>query len=77
MWPGHALADAMERVMLDADLRCELHKRGLRNAAESNWETVLEEFWSRDENDSAESDLETNRALDARNAPGVIAMEVA
>ncbi len=73
----HALADAMERVKQDADLRCELRERGLRNAAESNWETVLEEFWSRDENDSAESDLETNRALDARNAPGVIAMEVA
>jgi len=72
-----ALADAMERVMLDADLRSDLRERGLRNAAESKWENVLEEFWSRDEADSAEADLETNRAFDARNAPGVIAMEVA
>lgn len=73
----HALADAMQRVMLDADLRKDLRERGLRNAAESKWENVLEEFWSRDENDTAEAELETYRALDARNAPGVIAMEVA
>ena len=59
------------------DLRRELRNRGLRNAAESKWENVLEEFWSRDARDSGETDLETYRALDARNAPGVIAMEVA
>jgi glycosyltransferase involved in cell wall biosynthesis len=73
----HALADAMEKIMLDADLRSDLRERGLRSAGESKWETVLDEFWSRDERDSAEMDLETNRSLDARNAPGVIAMEVA
>ena len=73
----HALADAMEKIMLDADLRGELRNRGLRNAAESKWENVLEEFWSRDECDSGETDLETYRSLDARNSPGVIAMEVA
>ena len=73
----HALANAMERVMLDVDLRDDLRRRGLRNAAESKWENVLEEFWSRDENDSAEQDSEINRTLDIRNAPGVIAMEVA
>ena len=72
-----ALADAMEKVLLDADLRRELRNRGLRNAAESKWENVLEEFWSRDECDSGEADLETYRSFDARNAPGVIAMEVA
>ncbi len=38
---------------------------------------MLEEFWTRDDNDTSELDLEVNRALDARNAPGVIAMEVA
>jgi glycosyltransferase involved in cell wall biosynthesis len=73
----HALDNAMERVMLDVDLRDDLRRRGLRNAAESKWENVLEEFWSRDENDSAEQDSEINRTLDIRNAPGVIAMEVA
>jgi glycosyltransferase involved in cell wall biosynthesis len=73
----HAMADAMEKILLDADLRSELRECGLRSAAESKWENVLEEFWSRDERDSAEMDLETNRSLDARNAPGVIAMEVA
>ncbi len=72
-----ALADAMEKIILDGDLRRELRNRGLRNAAESKWENVLEEFWSRDEGDSGETDLETYRSLDARNAPGVIAMEVA
>ena len=72
-----ALADAMEKIILDADLRRELRNRGLRSAAESKWENVLEEFWSRDECDSGESDLEAYRSLDARNAPGVIAMEVA
>ena len=72
-----ALADAMEKIMLDADLRSELRNRGLRSAAESKWENVLEEFWSRDEGDSGETDMETYRSLDARNAPGVIAMEVA
>ena len=72
-----ALADAMEKVLRDADLRRDLRNRGLRNAAESKWENVLEEFWSRDEGDSGESELETYRSLDARNSPGVIAMEVA
>ena len=72
-----ALADAMEKILLDADLRRELRSRGLRNAAESKWENVLEEFWSRDEGDSGETDVETNRSLDACNSPGVIAMEVA
>jgi glycosyltransferase involved in cell wall biosynthesis len=73
----HTLAEAMERVMSDADLRAELRHRGLRNASESRWENVLEEFWTRDENDTSEIDLEIHRALDERNAPGVIAMEVA
>ena len=73
----NALADAMEKMMLDADLRRELRNRGLCNAAESKWENVLEQFWSRDECDSGETDMETYRSLDARNSPGVIAMEVA
>jgi glycosyltransferase involved in cell wall biosynthesis len=73
----HALADAMEKILLDGDLRAGLRDRGLRSAAESKWENVLEEFWTRDQRESAEMDLETNRSLDARNAPGVIAMEVA
>ena len=49
-----ALADAMEKIMLDADRRGDLRKRGLNSAAESRWENVLEEFWSRDERDSVE-----------------------
>ena len=67
----------MEKMMLDADLRRELRNRGLCNAAESKWENVLEQFWSRDECDSGETDMEAYRSLDARNSPGVIAMEVA
>ena len=67
----------MEKVLLDADLRRQLRNRGLHNAGESKWENVLEEFWSRDECDSAELDMEAYRSLDARHAPGVIAMEVA
>jgi len=72
-----ALADAMEKIILDADLRRELRSRGLHNAAESKWENVLAEFWNRDECDSGEADMESYRSLDARNSPGVIAMEVA
>ena len=72
-----ALADAMEKVLLDADLRCELRNRGLRNAAESKWENVLEEFWSRDDGDLADADPEAYRSFNVRNLPGVIAMEVA
>ncbi len=72
-----ALADAMEQIMLDAGRRGELRDRGLLSAAESKWENVLEEFWSRDADDSGQSDMETCRSLDARNSPGVIAMEVA
>ena len=38
----------MEKMLLDADLRGDLRQRGLQSAAESRWENVLEEFWSRD-----------------------------
>ena len=72
-----ALADAMEKMLLDADLRGDLRQRGLQIAAESRWENVLEEFWSRDETETAATDVEACRSLDARIAPGVIAMEVA
>ena len=71
-----ALADAMEKIILDGDLRGALRDRGLRNAAESKWENVLEEFWSRDESsEGADTEMETPRSLAARNTPGVIAME--
>jgi glycosyltransferase involved in cell wall biosynthesis len=72
-----ALADAMEALMLDADLRGELRSRGLRNAAESKWENVLEAFWSRDELDTGEMEMETYRSVDPQEASGVIAMELA
>ena len=72
-----ALAGTMEKIMLDADLRRELRSRGLRNAAESKWENVLEEFWSRDESDSEKTDSESCWPCDTRTLPGVIAMEVA
>ncbi|MGO9108064.1 MAG: glycosyltransferase [Thermoguttaceae bacterium] len=70
------LADAMEKIILDADLRRELSERGLRNAAERKWENVLEEFWSRNESDCGELDMETYRSLDTRSALGAIAMVV-
>ncbi len=72
-----SLADAMERIIRDADLRRELRQRGLRNVAESNWENVLEEFWSRDESDGSEANMEAFRSLDAPSPPGTVAMEVA
>jgi glycosyltransferase involved in cell wall biosynthesis len=72
-----AMADAMERLLLDADLRGELRARGLRSAAESRWENVLEEFWRRDTLDTGEAEMETYRSVDPRNASGVIALELA
>ena len=72
-----AMADAMEKLMLDAELREKLRARGLRNATESQWENVLEEFWRRDERDTGEMEMETYRSVDPHKASGVIAMEFA
>jgi glycosyltransferase involved in cell wall biosynthesis len=72
-----ALADAMERVYLSAQLRAELRTRGLRNAAESSWENVLEEIWPEHEGPAAEAGIEAYRSLDSRTAAGVIAMDLA
>ena len=42
--PG-ALADAMERLCAEPDLRESLGRRALQNAAERTWESVLEGLW--------------------------------
>jgi len=68
-----AMTEAMERLFLSPELRGDLQARGLRNAAESNWETVLEGFWTR----GAQASASTYRSADARHAPGVIAMDLA
>ena len=74
--PG-ALADAMERLYLSAELRRELRARGLRNAAESSWEDVLEGFWTREAQDLDEADLSAYRSTDPHAAAGMIEMDVA
>jgi glycosyltransferase involved in cell wall biosynthesis len=72
-----ALADAMERVFLSAELRADLRARGLRNAAESKWENVLEGFWTREAQDLQKADLSSYRSADPQAAAGMIELDVA
>ncbi len=48
-----ALANAMEKLYLSAELRADLRSRGLRNAARFTWENALESLWSLEGNDAA------------------------
>jgi glycosyltransferase involved in cell wall biosynthesis len=72
-----ALVDAMERLYRSPSLRDDLRARGLRNAAESSWEHVLEGFWMREDHDLSEADMAAYRSFNSRSAPGVIAMDLA
>ena len=72
-----ALADAMERLYLSAELRAELRARGLRNAAESKWEDVLEGFWAREAQDLKAADLSAYRSPDPHSTAGMIEMDLA
>ena len=72
-----ALADAMERLYLSAELRAELRARGLRNAAESKWEVVLEGFWAREAQDLKAADLSAYRSHDPHSTAGMIEMDLA
>jgi glycosyltransferase involved in cell wall biosynthesis/predicted metal-dependent phosphoesterase TrpH len=71
------LADAMERMFLQPELRAEFRTRGLQNATGNTWEKVLDGFWSRDEQEAREFETEEFRASEALNTHGVIAMDVA
>jgi glycosyltransferase involved in cell wall biosynthesis len=72
-----ALAGAMQRLYLSAELRAELRARGLRNAAECKWEKVLEGFWARDAQDLKEADLSAYRSTDPHATAGTIEMDLA
>ena len=72
-----ALADAMERLYLSTELRAELRARGLRNAAESRWEDVLEQFWTRDAQDLQATDISAYRCVDPHSTAGMIELDVA
>jgi glycosyltransferase involved in cell wall biosynthesis len=72
-----ALVDAMERLYLSAEHRAELRARGLRNAAESRWEDVLEGFWTREAQDLKEADLSAYRSPDPHSTAGMIEMDLA
>jgi glycosyltransferase involved in cell wall biosynthesis len=74
--PG-ALVDGMERLYLSAELRAELRARGLRNAAECQWEKVLEGFWARDAQCLKETDLSAYRSADPNSTAGVIELDLA
>ena len=51
--------------------------RGLRNAAENNWEDVLDGFWTDKAQDLERSDLSAYRSTDPQSAAGMIAMDLA
>ena len=68
-----ALAEAMDTLYRDAELRNRMRRASLRNAAESNWEDVLEEFWDRGE----ASATTTYRTAAAEPPEGLIVMDVA
>lgn len=72
-----ALADAMEQLFLSPTLRDDLRTRGLRNAAESRWEHVLEGFWTRENLDLSDADIAAYRSSNPQSASRVIAMDFA
>ena len=72
-----ALADAMQRLYLTAELRSDLRARGLRNASESKWEDVLEGFWTRETQDLKDTDFSAYRSADPNATAGVIEMDLA
>jgi glycosyltransferase involved in cell wall biosynthesis len=71
------LTDAMERLCLSEELRGELRARGLRNAAESKWENVLESFWTRETPDLDKASLAAYRSVDPNSAAGMIELDLA
>jgi glycosyltransferase involved in cell wall biosynthesis len=74
--PG-ALAGAMERLCLSAELCADLRARGLRNAADCKWEKVLDGFWTRDAQDLKNTDLSVYRSTDPNATAGTIELDLA
>jgi glycosyltransferase involved in cell wall biosynthesis len=72
-----AIAEAMEQLFLSPTLRADLRIRGLRNAAESSWQQVLDDLWHSEEDDRCDTTISAYRSSDPRTAPGVITSEVA
>jgi glycosyltransferase involved in cell wall biosynthesis len=70
-----ALADAMDTLCRDADLHARMRQAALRNAAESNWEDVLEDFWNHQ--NPAEPPAASYRSVAPEPPAGLIVMDVA
>jgi glycosyltransferase involved in cell wall biosynthesis len=72
-----ALADAMDTLYSDADLRNRMREASLRNAAESDWQDVLDEFWDRGDAPADASTAATYRSTTVEPPEGLIVMDVA
>ena len=72
-----ALTDAMDTLYRDPELRSQMREASLRNAAESNWEDVLEEFWDRGDVPSEASAASSYHSATPEPPAGLIVMDVA
>ncbi len=71
-----ALADAMERLIGDADLRAQMRQAALRSAAENAWEDIFERFWRCTRGDETVDDPSL-QTVSAEPQSALIAMDVA
>jgi glycosyltransferase involved in cell wall biosynthesis len=71
------LADAMDTLYSDPELRGRMREASLRNAAESKWDDVLEEFWDRGDAPADASVAAAYRSGAAEPPEGLIVMDVA
>jgi glycosyltransferase involved in cell wall biosynthesis len=72
-----ALADAMDTLYSDVELRSRMREASLHNATESRWEDVLEEFWDRGDAPADAATTATYRSATAEPPEGLIVMDVA
>jgi glycosyltransferase involved in cell wall biosynthesis len=72
-----ALADAMDTLYSDAELRKRMRAAALGNAAESNWKDVLLEFWDRGDAPADSASSQAYRSAAAEPPEGLIVMDVA
>ncbi|MFZ5832037.1 MAG: glycosyltransferase [Planctomycetota bacterium] len=72
-----ALADAMQQVLQSGELREKLRARGLKNATESTWEEVLEDFWRHSDHSKLNVDPEAFRSNGSATPHALISLDVA
>jgi len=74
--PG-AVAQAMDRLLGDSDLRGDMRRRALRNAAGRGWEQVLDELWNHEDHGARSAPIVDYSQATLQPDPGEIAADVA